>query len=120
MFVSRVLKENLYSIKNIVRLEKNLLFDLVNIGDLEGFFISRSHINIDIIKLVNREFGEMKNFDSRIISQSVNVVEKVNIKKSSRLEDISKFLNENKCILVIDGIPFIYGIGIETYGLCTM
>ncbi len=113
MIVSRNLTENLSRIKNLIRLERNLSVDLVDVEGVSGFFVSRKAIDADVIKFINRYFGEIKGFENTAFFQTLSPVKKLELKKSSQIEDINVFLNENKSVLVINGLPHLYGIGID-------
>ncbi len=115
MLVSRDLHENLVKIKDLVKLERNLVIDLIDINGVEGLFISKSYIDSSIYKFMKQYFGNISGFEHTSFTQSLDPVKKLDLKKSVEIEDVNKFLNNNKAVLVIDGIPQIYGVGVDNY-----
>ncbi len=115
MLVSGNLYENLVQIKDLVKLERNLVIDLIDINGVEGLFISKNYIDSSIFKFMKQYFGNVSGFEHTSFTQSLEPVKKLDLEKSVSLEDVNKFLNTNKAVLVIDGIPQIYGIGVDNY-----
>ncbi len=115
MLVSRDLHENLMKIKDLVKLERNLVIDLIDINGVEGLFVSKAFIDSSIFKFMTQYFGEIHGFENTSFSQSLEPVKKLDLQKSFNIEDINKYLNNNMAVLVIDGIPQIYGIGVDNY-----
>lgn len=116
MIVSKILYENLIKISEQIRFEKNLAIDLININGVEGLFISKNNIDIDILKFIKKYFGEVKGFENTNVFQSMSVggnSKKLEVKKSYEMQDVMNFLEIGLAVLVIEGIPQIYGIGID-------
>ncbi len=116
MLVSRDLHENLIKIKDLVKLERNLVIDLIDINGVEGLFISKNYIDSSIYKFMKQYFGKISGFEHTSFTQSLEPVKKLDLQKSVEIEDVNKFLNSNKAVLVIDGISQIYGVGVDNYG----
>ncbi len=115
MLVSRDLYENLVKIKDLVRLERNLVIDLIDINGVEGLFISKTNIDSSVFKFMKQYFGDLSGFENTSFTQSLEPTKKLDLKKSIEIEDINRFLNSNMAVLVIDGVPQIYGIGVDNY-----
>lgn len=115
MTVSKSLNENLVSLKDLLKFEKHLIVDLIDVNGVEGVFISKNFIDFDIIKFMRNYFGEVRGFENINITQSMSPPKKLHLEKSLYVEDVNKFLNNNKAVLVIDGIPQIYGVGVDNY-----
>ncbi len=115
MLVSGNLNENLIHIKDLVRLERNLVIDLIDINGVEGLFISKSYVDSSIFKFMKQYFGNVKGFENTSFTQSLEPTRRLDLQKSVCLEDVNRFLNNNKAVLVIDGIPQIYGVGVDNY-----
>lgn len=115
MLVSRNLNENLVKIKDLIRLEKNLTIDLININGVDGLFISKNYIDVDIIKFMKQYFGDVRGFENISFTQSLEPTKKLNLEKSIEIQDVNKYLLSNKAVLVIDGVPQVYGIGVDNY-----
>ncbi len=110
MTVSKDLNENLIKLKDLLKYEKNLAIDLIDINGVEGVFISKTYIDFDIIKFIKNYFGEVRGFENVSITQSMTPPKKLHLEKSMVIEDINIFLNSNMAVLIIDGVPHLYGI----------
>ncbi len=117
MIVSKDLSDNLIKIKDLLKFEKNLVIDLIDINGVEGVFISKNFIDFDIIKFIRDYFGEVRGFENVSITQSMSPPKKLHLEKSVEVEDINIFLNSNMAVLIIDGVPYLYAISTDDYNV---
>ncbi len=113
MIVSKSLNENLIRIKELLKFEKNLVIDLIDINGVEGVFMSKNLIDYDIIKFIKNYFGEVRGFENISITQTMTPPKKLHLEKSLNVEDINVFLNSNMAVLIIEGVPYLYGISVD-------
>ncbi len=113
MIVSKDLNENLINIKDLLKFEKNLAIDLIDVNGVDGVFISKTNIDFDIIKFIKNYFGEVRGFENVSITQVMTPPKKLHLEKSMVIEDINIFLNSNMAVLIIDGVPHLYGISTD-------
>ncbi len=100
-----------------MKFEKHLAIDLIDINGVEGVFISKTFIDFDIIKFIKNYFGEVRGFENVSITQSMAPPKKLHLEKSTVVEDINMFLNSNMAVLIIDGVPHMYGISTDESGV---
>ncbi len=115
MLVSKNLYENLVKIKELLKLEGNLVIDLINVNVVEGLLVSKSIIDGNIYRFMKHYFGDVGGFENSSFTQSLEPIKKLDLQKSVNIEDINRFLNSNMAVLVIEGIPQLYGIGVDNY-----
>lgn len=114
MVVSKILYENLIKISEQIKYEKNLAIDLIYVNGVECVFISKTNIDRTILKFIKQYFGDVKGFENMKFTQSLEIDKKqkqLSIEKSYEIYDVRKFLIQGFAVLVIEGIPQIYGIG---------
>ncbi len=113
MTVSKSLNENLINLKDLLKFEKHLVIDLIDVNGVEGVFISKNFIDFDIIKFIKNYFGDVRGFENVSITQSMSPPKKLHLEKSLDIADVNIFLNSNMAVLVIDDVPYLYGICVD-------
>ncbi len=117
MLVSRKLDENLKIIQDKIKFERNLVIDLLDINGREAVFISKKGIDYNVIKFIKNYFGNVTGFERVDFTQSLEPAKKLDLKKSFDINDVNTYLNENKAVLILDGVPHMYGIGVDNSNL---
>ncbi len=113
MTVSKSLNENLIKMKELLKFEKHLVVDLIDVNGVDSVFISKNFIDFDIIKFIRNYFGDVRGFENVSITQTMSPPKKLHLEKSLNIEDINIFLNSNMAVLVIEGVPYLYGICVD-------
>ncbi len=110
MTISKNLNENLIKIKDLIKHEKNLAIDLINVSGFEGVIISNKFVDLDIIKFVKSYFGDVRGFENVSFTESATTENKLRLEKSVDLKDINFYLNSGMAIFLLEGNTNIYGI----------
>ncbi len=113
MLVSRKLEDNLQIVQDKIKFERDLVIDLLDINGRDAVFISKKGIDYSVVKFIKNYFGNVTGFERVNFTQSLEPAKKLDLKKSFNISDINTYLNENKAVLMLDGVPHMYGIGVD-------